>query len=71
MELFIWKCPDCRIRVRTILDLHINQRPICVECNVEMQRDTDWNVCPDCASKLEYPGDGGVKCSKCPYWFCY
>lgn len=36
-ELFIWKCL-CGNRVQTIFDLHINQRPICVKCNIEMER---------------------------------
>ena len=37
-ELFIWECPGCGIRVQTLFDLHVNQRPICVECNIEMAR---------------------------------
>lgn len=27
--------------------------------------------CPDCNEKLIAQPRGGVKCSKCPYWFCF
>jgi len=36
-KLFIWKCGGCGIRVQTLFNLHVNQRPICVECNLEME----------------------------------
>lgn len=34
---FLWSCVNCRIRVETICDFHINDRPICVHCNAEME----------------------------------
>lgn len=30
------------------------------------------DVCPDCGTVLVSGDNGsGVKCPKCPYWFCY
>jgi len=92
MELFIWRCVGCGIRVQTLFDLHVNQRPICVECNIEMGPDdrpickkcsepindemghmcpTPADPCPVCGAGLLPGTGGGVKCSECPYWFCY
>ena len=37
MSFYIWQCIMCKKRVQTATDFHINDRPICVECNAEMQ----------------------------------
>lgn len=29
------------------------------------------DACPDCGSELDAQPGGGVKCSECPYWFCF
>lgn len=34
---FVWKCVNCSMRVATHGDLHINERPVCVQCNAEME----------------------------------
>jgi len=58
-ELFIWECPGCGIRVQTLFDLHVNQRPICVECNIEMARN-------DCSHTfVQLSGEPDIYCSKC------
>jgi hypothetical protein len=36
LELHVWKCDKCGIRVQTLFDLRVNQRPVCVNCNMEM-----------------------------------
>jgi len=36
-SMWIWRCIKCRMCVQTQQDLHINQRPICVQCNAEME----------------------------------
>jgi hypothetical protein len=36
-DIFVWKCIVCGHRVMTQMDLHVNDRPICVECNAEME----------------------------------
>lgn len=28
-------------------------------------------LCPECGAAVNFPLGGGVKCSRCPYWFCY
>jgi adenylate kinase len=28
-------------------------------------------LCPECGAAVTFPIGGGVKCSKCSYWFCY
>lgn len=28
-------------------------------------------ICPECGAAVMFPIGGGVKCSKCSYWFCY
>jgi hypothetical protein len=33
---FVWQCIHCSMRVETHCDFHINQRPICTQCNAEM-----------------------------------
>jgi hypothetical protein len=33
----IWSCINCRNRVETHCDFHINERPVCVQCNAEME----------------------------------
>ena len=32
--------------------------------------DTNF-LCPECGAAVMFPIGGGVKCSKCSYWFCY
>lgn len=34
---FVWKCVNCSMRVATHGDLHVNERPLCVQCNAEME----------------------------------
>jgi hypothetical protein len=36
-DMFVWECINCGYRVATAFDLHINDRPTCVECNAEME----------------------------------
>lgn len=33
----LWSCVNCRIRVKSRYDLHINERLVCVQCNAEME----------------------------------
>ena len=36
-----------------------------------LHKDETGESCPDCGAPLLYGHGGGVKCSKCPYWFCF
>ena len=35
------------------------------------EEDVDSDTCPECLSPLRGDVWSGVKCSKCPYWFCF
>jgi hypothetical protein len=68
---FIWQCPGCGIRVSTLLDLHVNQRPICEKCNIEMSQEATESVASpcapgcrkaDCRNHLGYYNDGCRSC---------
>jgi hypothetical protein len=36
-NLYLWSCVNCRKRIQTRENLHINSRIICAECNAEME----------------------------------
>jgi len=51
-----------------------DERDICKKCGEPINDEMGHmcpEPCPDCGAPLMYPSGGGVKCSKCPYWFCY
>jgi hypothetical protein len=35
--VYLWKCINCSMVIRTTCDFHINDRPICLRCNAEME----------------------------------
>jgi tRNA(Ile2) C34 agmatinyltransferase TiaS len=37
----------------------------------EPYADPSNTPCPECGAPTLTPGGGGVKCSKCSWWFCY
>ena len=30
-----------------------------------------WNAKPDCDHEIEAAPGGGIRCTKCPGWYCY
>lgn len=42
-----------------------------VEILTRVVEKAEEGLCPECGGVLKYPSGGGVKCTKCPYWFCY
>jgi hypothetical protein len=36
-DIFVWQCIGCGHRIMTHIDFSVNDRPICVECNAEME----------------------------------
>lgn len=45
--------------------------PPSVSVEGQVFRGTEDERCPECQAELLHPSGGGVKCSKCSYWFCY
>lgn len=43
-----------------------------LNCEEEDTEDTTYDEpCPDCKAPLVDAPGGGVKCTKCDYWFCF
>ena len=48
-----------------------NKYKYCKECDGEIHFSELYNADPNCVHDVKAQLSGGVKCTKCPGWFCF